>query len=337
LKELPSVSVCIATFNSGKTLDRCLKLIRNQNYPQSKIEIILGDGGSTDKTIELAKKYKAKLVRIPPKKQHAEYNRGVAFNKAQGELVLVLDHDNFLPNKNWLLQMLKPLQENPKMVAVTTERYHYSKRYGLIDRYFALMGSSEPLPFFLKKADRISYLDDKWRQVDKVEERKDYYIAYFENKSSKIPSIGTNGCLMRRKVVSKYADVRPDYHYPIDVMVDVVKNGHNQFGIAKNSIIHLTGARGFIKFLTRRKEFVEKYHFEDNSKRRWSVVMPEEKGRVVFFVIYSLTLVKPMSESIRGFLKIQDIAWFLHPVMCVATTFIYGYVSVKFFIAGKFR
>lgn len=38
---------------------------------------------------------------------------------------------------------------------------------------------------------------------------------------------------MRRELVNNNADVRPDYHYPIDVLFDVVKNGHNQFGFVK--------------------------------------------------------------------------------------------------------
>src|SRR4030042_3613762 len=159
---LPTVSAAIATFNSGKTLERCLKLIREQNYPQEKIEIVLGDGGSTDDTYEIARKYKAKIVKIPSEKQHAEYNRGVAFNKGSGELSLIIDHDNFLPYKNWLRDMGQPLLENPEMVATSTCYYHYDKNYDVMDRYFALFGTSEPLPYYLKKADRMPQTAKTW-------------------------------------------------------------------------------------------------------------------------------------------------------------------------------
>ena len=60
--------------------------MREQNYPQ-KIEIILGDGGSTDNTFDIARQYKAKVISIPLEKQHAEFNRGVGYNNAKGELV----------------------------------------------------------------------------------------------------------------------------------------------------------------------------------------------------------------------------------------------------------
>lgn len=334
----PTISVAVATFNSGKTLDKCLRLLRSQNYPQSKIEIILGDGGSSDNTFEIAKKYKAKVVKIPPSKQHAEYNRGVAYNHARGELVLILDHDNFLPYKNWLLDMVEPLLENPSMVATSTCYYHYSRRYNLMDRYFALFGASEPLPYFLHKADRMPQTSKSWTLQGKAKDLGKYYLVELSKDPRKFPSIGTNGCLMRRKIVSKYANVKPEYHYPMDVMFDVVANSkYNQFGLVKNSIIHLTHSRGLLEFMRRRKRFVEQYHFQDSSKRRWSVVMPGDGGKVAVFVIYSLTLVGPILESLRNFLKIRDIAWFVHPLMCLGTMVIYGQVMLKYKFLGLFN
>lgn len=328
-KDLPTVSVVVATYNSGKTLDRCLRLVRQQNYPQSKIEIILGDGGSTDDTLKIAKKYQAKVAHIPPEKQHAEYNRGVAYNRAKGELVLILDHDNFLPHKDWLIEMVAPLLENPKMVATNTCYYHYSKKYSLMDRYFALFGTSEPLPYYLGKADRMPQTAKSWVLTGKAQDKGNYYLVEFENDPRKFPSIGTNGCLMRRKIVNKYANVKPEYHYPIDVLFDVVKSGRNKFGWVKTSIIHLTHSRGLLQFMKRRKQFVEQYHFTDHSKRRWSVVMPGDELKLALFVFYSLTFVKPFWDSLKGFIKIRDVAWFVNPLMCFGSTLVYGYVLLK--------
>lgn len=328
---LPTISVVTATYNSEKTLDRCLRLVREQNYPQDKIEIILGDGGSIDNTFEIAKKYKAIVIHISTEKQNAEYNRGVAYNSARGELVLILDHDNFLPYKNWLMEMVIPLVENSDMVAANTCYYNYSKKYSLMDRYFALFGTSEPLPYYLHKADRMPQTAKSWVLSGKAVDKGNYYLAEFSKDARKFPSIGTNGCLMRRKMVNKYADVWPEYHYPIDVLFDVVKKSkYNKFGFVKNSIIHLTHTRGFLEFMKRRISFVERYHFQDIKKRRWSVVMPGDEAGVALYVFYSLTIVKPLWDALMGFIKIRDVAWFVHPSMCLATTFIYSYVTIKY-------
>jgi len=331
----PSISVAIATYNSGKTLERCLRLIRSQNYPQENIEIILGDGGSKDDTKEIAKKYKAKVIKVPENKQHAEYNRGVAFNAGMGELSLIIDHDNFLPDKNWLKEMVKPLKDDKEIVASSTCYYHYSKSYDLMDRYFALFGTSEPLPYYLKKADRMPQTVKDWELSGKAEDKGDYYKVKFEKDARKFPSIGSNGCLMRRELVQKNAKADPDNHYPIDVLYDMVEKGFNTFAFVKTSMIHLTHSRGFFEFMRRRKKFVEKYHFQELSKRRWSVVMPGDGMGVVMFVIFSLTFIKPALDALKGFIKIRDFAWFVHPLMCFGTTIIYGWVTLRYLIAGK--
>jgi glycosyltransferase involved in cell wall biosynthesis len=55
--KLPALSVVIPTYNSERTLRECLESIKNQDYPKNKIEIIIADGGSTDRTMEIARKY----------------------------------------------------------------------------------------------------------------------------------------------------------------------------------------------------------------------------------------------------------------------------------------
>ena len=75
--------------------------------------------------------------------------------------------------------------------------------------------------------------------------------------------------------------------------------------------------------------FAEKYHFFDNSKRRWSVVMKGDEWAVAKYVFFSLTFVKPTVDAVIGYSKIHDPAWFLNPFICFATTIIYGYMVIK--------
>lgn len=334
-RDLPTISVCIATYNSEKTIGDCLKKIREQKYPQSKIEIVLGDGGSTDKTVAIAKKYNTKVISIPANKQHSEYNRGMAFNKAKGEFALILDHDNFLPNTHWLADMVEPLLENQQIVASSTCYYDYNRKYDLMDRYFALFGTSEPLPYYLRKADRLPQMNKHWSLQGSAVDKGSYFHVTFEKDPRKFPSIGSNGCIMRRELVLKNAQADPDHHYPIDVLFDVVKKGHTQFAFVKTSIIHLTHSRGLFEFLKRRIRFVEKYHFEEQNKRRWSVVMKGDEVSLILFIVFSLTFIKPTIDAIFGFIRIPDVAWFVHPIMCFGTTVIYGYSTLRQILLRK--
>jgi glycosyltransferase involved in cell wall biosynthesis len=51
------VSVIITTKNEEKNIGNCLKSIKEQDYPQNLIEIIVVDNNSTDKTKDIALTY----------------------------------------------------------------------------------------------------------------------------------------------------------------------------------------------------------------------------------------------------------------------------------------
>lgn len=55
------------TYNSEGTLEESLKTIRNQDYDQNQIEILVIDGGSTDKTRAIAEKYNCRIINNPRK------------------------------------------------------------------------------------------------------------------------------------------------------------------------------------------------------------------------------------------------------------------------------
>ncbi|MBS3137439.1 glycosyltransferase, partial [Candidatus Woesearchaeota archaeon] len=49
----PFVSIIIPAYNAEKYIGLVLEAISNQDYPKEKIEVILVDDNSTDKTIEI--------------------------------------------------------------------------------------------------------------------------------------------------------------------------------------------------------------------------------------------------------------------------------------------
>lgn len=84
----PLVSVIIPTFNSEKTLDVCLRSIRNQAY--SSIEIILIDNYSTDDTVVIARKYNSKFVQ---RRALRSESRNYGAKIASGEFYFFVDSD----------------------------------------------------------------------------------------------------------------------------------------------------------------------------------------------------------------------------------------------------
>jgi glycosyltransferase involved in cell wall biosynthesis len=84
------LSVCIITLNEEANIGRTLKSVQPL-VADGEGEIIVVDSGSTDKTVEIAKSYGAKVFTEPWKGFAAQKNS--AIDKAQGEWILSLDAD----------------------------------------------------------------------------------------------------------------------------------------------------------------------------------------------------------------------------------------------------
>jgi glycosyltransferase involved in cell wall biosynthesis len=86
----PLVSVNIATFNSGRTLKKCLDSLKAQSY--DNIEIIIMDSYSRDNTLEIARSFGAKIVFA----QTLATARQAGADVSHGKYIFILDSDQVL-------------------------------------------------------------------------------------------------------------------------------------------------------------------------------------------------------------------------------------------------
>jgi glycosyltransferase involved in cell wall biosynthesis len=96
----PSISIITPCFNSDKTIEKCILSVKNQNKDLN-IEHIIIDGKSSDKTVEIIKKYEG-AYNI---KWVSEKDSGIAdamnkgFKLATGDFVAWIDADNYYDEK----------------------------------------------------------------------------------------------------------------------------------------------------------------------------------------------------------------------------------------------
>ena len=93
------ISIITVCFNSEKTIEKTIKSVCNQTY--KNIEYIIIDGGSTDRTCEIIKKYLSHVstfVSEPDKGIYDAMNKGL--DKAIGDYVLFLGSDDQLMDKD---------------------------------------------------------------------------------------------------------------------------------------------------------------------------------------------------------------------------------------------
>lgn len=122
---LKQVTIVVPSYNQGMFLNQCLDSIFSQNIP---VEVFVMDGGSTDNTLEIIKKWEDKLAGWRSRKdegQSAAINEGMKLGKAPFCCWLNSD-DYFL--ENGLITLLDRMSNNPKSPVVYGKVYNYIEK-----------------------------------------------------------------------------------------------------------------------------------------------------------------------------------------------------------------
>jgi glycosyltransferase involved in cell wall biosynthesis len=105
----PFVSIVIPTYNSEKTLAKCLESVKNQTY--KNVEIIVVDKNSRDKTVDIAKDYNVKVFQLSVERAAA---KNFGLGKAVGKYVCFIDSDMIL-TKNVIKECVNLTDNNEKI------------------------------------------------------------------------------------------------------------------------------------------------------------------------------------------------------------------------------
>ena len=108
------VSIIIPCRNEEKFIEKCLDSIIANGYPKDRLEILIGDGMSEDKTREIVRRYTQrysfiKLFDNPKKIAPAAQNIGV--KNAKGEIIMIMDA-HVIYARDYILKCVKCLKEH---------------------------------------------------------------------------------------------------------------------------------------------------------------------------------------------------------------------------------
>ncbi len=132
------VTVGICAKNSEKTIENCLESILHQDFSKSQMEIIFVEGGSTDKTLELTRRFfdKTELQARIYFQIGLGQARNVVVQNAYGRYIIWVDGDVELP-LNHVRKQVEFMELNPKVGAAKA-------RYGFLhnEKLVALLENS---------------------------------------------------------------------------------------------------------------------------------------------------------------------------------------------------
>ena len=115
--------------------------------------------------------------------------------------------------------------------------------------------------------------------------------------------------------------------------------GYSKYAVIKETIIHDT-ATDIVSFLRKRSSYMQLHYQKRAKDRRYKVFDPSKKEdifRIILFIIFSLTFIQPTYVALKGYLKKNDIAWFVHPIFCFMIMVTYGYAIILKQIKNIFK
>ncbi len=135
---LPKISIVTVSYNSAMFIERTIQSVVSQNYPA--LEYIIIDGGSTDGTQDIIRKYADKISYWTSEKDKGQYdaiNKG--FAKTTGDILAFLNADDvYLP---WTLQTVSSIFTSLKDVNWLT-----SLNVSMIDQTGAIFSNGAMRP-----------------------------------------------------------------------------------------------------------------------------------------------------------------------------------------------
>lgn len=114
------ISVIIPTLNEQDHLNSLLQSIEQQG--SINFEVLIVDGGSSDKTLDIAKRHNAKILALPGCGEFASRNIGA--EKARGKYLVFTCADIIFP-KGLFKRVLDEFQNDPTLIALTGPGYPY--------------------------------------------------------------------------------------------------------------------------------------------------------------------------------------------------------------------
>ncbi|MEM0200837.1 MAG: glycosyltransferase [Candidatus Micrarchaeaceae archaeon] len=145
IKDFPKIAVAIAVFNENpKEVDKNIKRLLELNYPKDKINFyMLDDSTNIKKASDIKKsslKYNYKYIHRTDRKGYKAGALNNLLKDLKEEYLAIFDYDEYLTNKNFLLDLL-PYFEDSKLAYIQTEKRYkkhtfFSDTIDLFDAFF---------------------------------------------------------------------------------------------------------------------------------------------------------------------------------------------------------
>ncbi len=305
----PYISIIMATYNSGKTIEKSLKSIRCQNLEESLVEVLVIDGGSTDNTIDIAKKYNCKVLENPYRLP--EFAKRIGLRNAKGKYMQIMDSDEVFPENDVLSKRIEFMESHVEVKLLLAGCTSPKDFKSLCGEYINVMGD----PF---SAFTYNWFDDG--NIGLVKRASTgcndgAYISRFGK--NEITPIGDSLTLFRGDYVRKHHNDELDEVNSTVLFQRVLRETHLVAHIEGDYVYHYSKS-GFKDYLRKLKFRVINNVFDKNGSGYSSTSVGNKKlsYRKYLYPLYCVSLVLPLYHGVAGCIRYKDSGYLLHPIFC---------------------
>lgn len=322
--KLPQVSVLVATYNSGPNFSKVLRSIRRQDYPKTKIEILVIDGNSTDQTLKIARQFKCKIIKNSKRDQ--VYGKFIGYQKSKGEYLMLIDSDEVLVNKNSIRRKIMVLKENKNVKAVISSGYKRPLSSPLITDYVNEFG--DPFSFYMYRSPRnedtfISYLLYRY---EIILDDKDKTVFDF-HKNPPFIELTSMAVMVDKNYIKKNLPLvfkKPAEHTHLFYILNKKKN---LFAVMKDDVIAHYSVNSYFNYLRKIRSRITSNIFQTEMGKagfggRENLQSQKYKFKKYLFVIYSLSIILPIIDSLVLSISRKKIVYIFHAFLTYYTFFL---------------
>jgi glycosyltransferase involved in cell wall biosynthesis len=138
IENLLKYSIIIPTLNEEKLLPKLLKQIADPELMRKyDYEIIISDGGSSDNTLDIARKFTDKIILKQDNNfQNIAMGRNIGALSANGEILVFLNGDIVINDPKFFFHYLEKFFQNSKYLAFTCFVWIYPEEEKISDKIF---------------------------------------------------------------------------------------------------------------------------------------------------------------------------------------------------------
>lgn len=117
----PTISIVLPTRNAGPQFAQLLERLTSE-HSERELEIVVIDSGSTDGTVDVARKFATRVLEIPPASFNHGLTRNLGIQNSLGEICVLLVQDATPIADEWLEALIRPFGADPMICGVTTRQ-----------------------------------------------------------------------------------------------------------------------------------------------------------------------------------------------------------------------